>query len=243
MARADFGLQTGSAADTKKEQRPPPPATPLDFPHYTPSDSIYPFEKTTAKSLYSHFASIQKPSDVSSKHVDSLNLQVLHDQALEDIVPRSPQKGASFLPDEDAGTLLPQQKMLCNGRECPDMNIYHSRRAELMIDNESGFRAAQRLSPRPGQPATKPGYFYKFWQGLYLMSQYWDADLPRQQGQEDQEMETVSSTAAGEESDVGLEGRTGTGREMPDQFREDTVRAFVEVVTWLFGCQLSWVIP
>lgn len=33
--------------------------------------------------------------------------------------------------------------------------------------------------------------------------------------------------------------RTGTGRDMPDQFRTDTVRAFVEGTVWAFRAQLS----
>ncbi|KAK4498117.1 hypothetical protein PRZ48_010773 [Zasmidium cellare] len=33
--------------------------------------------------------------------------------------------------------------------------------------------------------------------------------------------------------------RTGTGREMPDQFRTDTVKAFVEGVVWAFQCNVA----
>lgn len=34
--------------------------------------------------------------------------------------------------------------------------------------------------------------------------------------------------------------RSGTGREMPDQFRTDTVKAFVEGVAWAFGCSVAF---
>lgn len=74
------------------------------------------------------------------------------------------------------------------------------------------------------------------------MSQYWDTSLDHEyeesQGSSNDAVETNESS----QSSRRYTGRrTGTGKDMPDQFREDTVRALVDTVTWLFGCQVSCV--
>ncbi len=231
----------------REDRSPPPPATPLDFPRWE-SSSYVPYGEGAAKQLYSLFSSIQKPADVSTSHVNALNLRVHYDQTLEALVPQPRQGEATFLPDVQSSSSETEAStegekdprtstVLCNGREAPRLDVFQARIAELKTDNEDGFRLVRRLGPRVGKKPMRPGHFYKFWQGLYLMAQYWDTS----QDDEYEELSPSADTSIGPPTRKYLGRRTGTGREMPDQFREDTVRSFVETATWLFGCQVSYV--
>ena len=205
------------------------------------------------KVFYDQFAAIQKPADVSGKHVDSLNLRVSHDQPLEEIVPHQSLDETSYLPDmqwEDSvsggppSSTQPLTKAtLCNGREAPGHDIFLSRSAELSLKNDQAYRAVQRLPPRSGTSPVKLGYLFKFWQGLFLMSQYWDTSLDDEYEDVHEDSKDGSeATGSAQRNSRRYKGRrTGTGRDMPDSFREDTVRALVEAVTWVFGCQVSCV--
>ncbi|KAI9884221.1 MAG: Ras GTPase ras2 [Watsoniomyces obsoletus] len=243
-------LPPGALPD-QEDRGPPPAATPLDFPHWE-SSQYAPYAEGAAKQLYSLFSSIQKPADVSTSHVNALNLRVHYDQTLENLVPPPRHGEAAFLPDgQNSNSEGGASKMrdthpttpatLCNGREAPALDVYEARSAELKTENEDVFRLVQRLKPRAGKKPMRPGHFYKFWQGLYLMASYWDTS-------QDEEYEEVSPSVediSGEEAETPTTTRRykgrrkGTGREMPDQFREDAVRAFVETAAWLFGCQVS----
>ena len=236
----------------EKDRSPPPPATPVEFPHWESSSSEYaPYEEGSAKRLYMLFSSIQKPSDVSGSHLDSLNLRVLYDQPLEALVPWKTTNGRGFLPDSDASTWTAdndgKKTMLSNGREAPGLDVFLQRVQELEAENDDAFRAVQRLQPRPGRKAVRPGYFYKFWQGLCLMAQSWDTS-----GDDDYEDVPVDKNNNSDDShkddgeDGSMEGKTvrkykgrriGTGKDMPDRYREDTIRALVDTAISLFGCQ------
>lgn len=241
----------GEPALPENRQRNPPAATPLEFPQYAPPTRARHTEET-AKQLYCHFAAIHKPTDVKREHVELLNLRVLPDLPLDDIIPRNPADGSPFLPDrhwgdESSAENEPandpgKKKFLCNGREAPGPELYQARKKELTIDNEDGYRAAQRFPPLPGSKAIKPGYFYKFWQGLFLMSVYWDTSLDNEvEEHEENTSDSTDSTTPNEQPRKYKGRRSGTGRDMPDQFREDTIKALVDTVTWLFGCQVSCV--
>ncbi|KAI9777657.1 MAG: hypothetical protein M1816_004614 [Peltula sp. TS41687] len=249
MFGRDNWIALGATVE-KEYKGPPPPATPLDFPQYVPANHNCPFTEGTAKDWYGHFATIQKPADVTGKHVDDLNLRVLRDQSLDDIVPSHPSDTATFLPDlrwdvisdniDDPTANSIVKQFLCNGREAPRPDVYRSRKAELAVDNEDAFRAVQRLAPQAGKQPMRPGYFYKFWQNLFLMSQYWDTSLDHEYEERQGSFNDAGGTNEPSQPSRRYTGRrTGTGRDMPDSFRDDTVKALVDTVTWLFGCQLS----
>ena len=241
-----------TAYGEEKDRPPPPPATPLEFPHWESSSSEYaPYEEGSAKRLYILFSSIQKPSDVSGSHLDSLNLRVLYDQSLEALVPWKTTDGRGFLPGSNAFMWAADKDdkkiMLSNGREAPGLDVFLQRIHELELDNDDAFRAVQRLPPRPGRKAIRLGYFYKFWQGLSLMAQSWDTS-----GDDDYEDVPVDKDNSNVDShkddgnDGSMEGKTvrkykgrriGAGNDMPDRYRDDTIRALVDTVVWLFGCQ------
>ena len=230
------------ALDDEDDRPPPPSPTPLDFPCWNTSTNTA-RTPISAKDLYALFSSIQSPADVTGQHLEALNLTVLRDQDLEELVPWQRHDGSRFLPsgndgDEEAEPGLPHK--LCNDHPAPAIEVYRSRKAELVVENDSIFRAVQRLPPRPGKSPVKPGYYHKFWQNLVLMAEYWDT-------RNEQYFEGFESKAERRETDQEpapkkrcYKGRRrGTGRNMPDQIREQAVKSFVEAVTWLFGCHVA----
>jgi hypothetical protein len=237
----------GALPDRVDSAATPVPSVPLQFPEWKPrTESSH--RILSAKELYKLFSSIHKPSDVTGAHLDALNLRLFQDQSLENVVPGPLQDGTRFLPDLDWGTNSEEKTgsvgasgrsiMLCGGRKAPDSAVFQSRKAELLLDLDTAFRAVQRLPARPGEKAVRPGHFFKFWQTLLLMSKYWDISGGAETPSKDPGSDNVSaSPTEGEDSALG--GRYGTGKDMPEQFREDTVRALVETVSWLFGCQFS----
>lgn len=258
LLRTELTLICLASQANKGTRAPPPPPTPLDFPCWK-SSNYSPYTEVSAKSLYSLCSAIQKPADVSGSHLDALNLCSFAGQELDDIVPWRRPDGTHFLPSRhwgenrigsDENKSFTEKVTLCNGREAPGPDIYQSRIAELTINNGDGFRAVQRLPPEPGKKEIRPGYFYRFWQNLLLMSQYWDTSLDEEFDEEEVE-DDAKNEGVGEDAGGSQERgskrriykgrRTGTGKGMPDQFREDTVRALVDTITWQFGCQTSYV--
>lgn len=243
----DTDISSVGAPDNR-EKPPPPPPTPLDFPRWRGSSDA-PFAPRAAKDLYSIFSRIQKPTDVSTGHLDALNLSVSDEQELEALVPWQLPNGYRFLPSRDWGAedghedkcgSPAAQPKLWNGRDAPGPEVYQSRKSELTVENGDMFRAVQRLPPLPGRSPVKPGYFHNFWQHLLLVAEFWDTsqeeyfeeDAPRtDESGNDPEPLPKKRKYKGR--------RTGTGRNMPDQLRELVVRYLMETVTWIFGCQVS----
>ena len=243
---------SGSLRATARDRAPPPPPLPIDFPHFLPANQPYaPFTDDAKANINSIFGSIRKPTDISPRHFEVLNLTVHVDVPLELLIPTGHR---SFLPPlewdhpsvSSSGnvTTHPSTSRLCNGNEAPGEDVYRQRKSELTLDNDDAFRAVLRDPPRRGRQAVRLGFFYKFWQGLESMSQYWDST-----------MDEYSSDVAGtyrstdpDEMDVDVPvtkrgsysgRRVGIASDMPETYREETVKRLVETVAWLFGCQIA----
>ncbi|KAI9818323.1 MAG: hypothetical protein M1832_004441 [Thelocarpon impressellum] len=222
----------------------PPPPTPLEFAHFIPSTrSIGPFTSRSSKDVERLFRPIRKPTDISSEHFEALNLDVHTDVSLEELLPSD---AASFLPpgawDEprSSDSVATPKRLLSNGREAPGEELYRQRKSELDLDNEDAFRAVLRDPPAPGRTAVKPGYFYKFWQSLELMSQYWDTSMDRcEDGEVERNPGDMDVDEARAKGYKYSGRRLGSGREMPESYREEAVKRLVETMAWLFGCQIS----
>ncbi|KAI9851730.1 MAG: hypothetical protein M1838_002945 [Thelocarpon superellum] len=211
-----------------KNRPPPPPATPVDFPHHVPDEpdesAVAVFDDEAASTIVSLYGSLRKPTELRAEHLRALNLKVHYDVALDDLLPRDRLSGVSYVPStelHELGGMVKAPTHLSNGKEAPDQETYRQRVAELILDNDEAFRAVLREPPKPGRPVAKPGHFYKFWQGLETMAQYWDTSLDQ-----------YSSDGNGTKY-TGR--RLGTGRDMFEAYREDTVKSFVETIAWFFG--------
>ncbi|KAI9717382.1 MAG: hypothetical protein M1812_004734 [Candelaria pacifica] len=213
----------------------PPPATPLNFPHYVPIEADTPFATVSTRRLRELLLSIKSPSDVTTEHIKALNLKVDENVALDDIIPAyfangQPQFSPNFnneqLPEEaDNPSSSKPSETLSNGAKAPGRAIYRVREHELQFENGDAFRDVRRLPALEDHPPAKPVHLRKFWINLDLMSQYWDTSKDDAEPRDGQ--------------DQGYQGRRiGTGDEMPEQYRGDAVRFFIEAIAWQFGCQI-----
>ncbi|KAI9797837.1 MAG: hypothetical protein M1835_006359 [Candelina submexicana] len=213
----------------------PPAATPLDFPHHVPAGVSTPFSEVLPRQFLELFLSLKSPADVTCEHINALNVEVSKDIALDELIP------AFFVDGEPTFPLDPSREQtlngaddpllrwpsttLSNGNEAPGRDIYSVRQQELSYDNDVAFRAVRRLPALPDRPPAKPVHFRKFWLNFDLMSEYWDT--------------SKDDAGALNGQPEGYQGRRiGTGREMPERYREDAVRLFIEPVAWQFGCQI-----
>ncbi|KAL4916920.1 hypothetical protein BDW62DRAFT_93472 [Aspergillus aurantiobrunneus] len=151
-----------------------------------------------------------------------------------------------------------------NGNPYPAKDRYELLERELLLDNDDAFREVARLGPRAGRERVRVTQARKFWTALERMSQYWDASLdnyyerakspePSQDGDTettspmDVDNQASTATAAQEPNPTEPEQlvkkyrgrRIGAGPDMPEDIREETVRALTEMAAWPFGCQAS----
>lgn len=249
---------TGSN-EVEVPRAPPPPATPVNFPAHNPTGSHAPSDDSSNETLAKLFTSLKKPSDVSAKHIDALNVRVRRDVPLQELIP------PSFLPPpswtESPAKVPPNESVrpecqLSNGSKAPGHEIYYARLQELLFDNDAAFRRVLRQLPRPGQQPVSPAHFRKFWVNLELMSEYWDTSLDNESGSPTKEVtqsameldhkdsgkphDKAPDKAPDHEAPKSYKGRRiGTGSQMPELYREETVRYFVETIAWAFGCQVT----
>ncbi|KAK2811342.1 hypothetical protein FQN50_002219 [Emmonsiellopsis sp. PD_5] len=271
----------GISIDVEKERNPPPPATPLDFPDYSPDPTIDPPHEGSCDVLYKLLSSIKKPQDLSPAHLKALNLTTESNVPIEDIVPNGilrslapyqwPEQAST--PDAPGTDSMPVPILMSNGAPFPNKERYDSLKKEILYDNDEAFRSVNRMPPRPGQERIKIAHSRKFWGGLDLVSQYWDTSLDKyvERPLTDEATEahdktldkmhlddntvpenkpndndTETKTENGEErpktsgtKTMYLGRRVGTGREMPEDSREETLRGFMEMIAWAFGCQTT----
>ena len=254
LRRIKSASTSGSSETELPPREPPPPATPLDFPVYTPTGSRTCNAGDHSKQdLAKLFTSLKKPSDVTAEHLNVLNVRVTRDVALEELVPRlylPPSTWAESPAKLPAYESVRPECQLSNGGKAPGHDIYYARLQELLFDNDAAFRRVLRQPPRPGQQPVTPAHFRKFWVSLELMSEYWDSSL-------DDDTATVKDVVPSNKDDMdadhndgdknGVNGgqksykgrRIGTGSQMPEMYRDDTVRYFVETIAWAFGCQVT----
>ncbi|KAI9787558.1 MAG: hypothetical protein M1839_000088 [Geoglossum umbratile] len=240
MSSFGFGILPTPTQDGVR-RTPPPSPTPLDFPRCSTSLPKLPLTPESTKSFQATYTGIRKPADVRLEHIEGLNVTIEHDVELEDLIPVDPADGVSALPprswtsvssDSDDAAIRALQfpvKKLSTGKLGPNIEQFRQRCAELSYDNNDAFHVIQRKPPVPGKPPTKPGQYYRFWQGLDLLAQWWDTS---------QDSLLVDEEAVS--SGRNYTGRRiGTGRDLPEQYREDCVKGFVEVISWEFGCRLQ----
>ncbi|KAL3469071.1 hypothetical protein BJX99DRAFT_88682 [Aspergillus californicus] len=163
-------------------------------------------------------------------------------------------------PPKEDGTPI----IMDNENPYPPKDKYDLLEQELLLDNDDAFREVARLEPREGKERVRVTQTRKFWTALESMSQYWDDSLDeyyeRPKSEEDEpEPEakdttpmdldspnatttaTTTTTATQEPEMVKkYKGRRiGTGSDMPEDIRDETIRALTEMAAWPFGCQAS----
>ena len=260
----DMGTLTSSSpAAPKDEPRAPPPSpTPLDFPCCKPLGPTGP-RRDFEDDLVKLFGNIVRTGPTET-HLDALNISLVGNVPLDLLLPSDFIPPFAWLHDptahDDPGisSATPSvAQSLSNGALLPSHNAFYPRVRELLFENEDAFRAIQRRSPAPNRAPARIAHFRRFWDGLLLMSEYWDTsldDCTKTGDEEDKcamDIDEVRAEAQQIDENTGIRKRdsqdketyTGrrrdTGKNMPGKYREDTVYALVETLSWAFRCRLE----
>ena len=246
-------------ANKEKPRGPPPPATPLQFPRCEPCWRSNP-ELGVSSDLARLFSSTIRTGP-TIKHLQVLNVNLAIDLPLNQVVPTiliPPHSWSKKSPatSESSASSQATTSPLSNGAPTPGKEEFFVRVQELLHDNNDAFRAMERQPPLPHRQPARIVHFRKFWEGLLLVAEHWDTSLDKYSDSkatdeksamdidelrsEANKAESRMETDQGEHLRKTYTGRrTSTGRDMPGKYREDTIFAFVETLTWAFRCRLD----
>jgi hypothetical protein len=217
-----------------------PPPTPVRFPRCAPQAGEHPPVTRGKVSLVPLLQSIHRPADINLSHFEALGLRVIEDASPQDLIP-----DPSFLPPVEEWNAVPQddlleaneatRKPLNNGNLSPGVQTYRERQKELLIDNAAAFRTIRRIPAPAGETAARLGNAYEFYKNLEFFSGYWpDTSL----GPESE----TSPKNANDATPLHLQThvRTGTGSQLPPDYRQHLLTAFIKLVAYDFGCNVSF---
>lgn len=138
------------------------------------------------------------------------------------------------------------KRRLRNGNTSPGCSTYLERVRELSHGNEEGFRTVRRIAPPKGKQHARLGNAYEFFRCLEQLTPFWDdptlpPDLPPSP-----EMSPSESTTKQEGADEKPKEphefrfvRTSAGHSMPPEYRQNLLSAFIKLVAYDFGCNVS----
>ncbi|OLN94194.1 hypothetical protein CCHL11_02864 [Colletotrichum chlorophyti] len=228
-----------------------PPPTPITLPPSRPQSqapSASPDESRT-KPLTSVLQNIYRPGDVTSTVFDALGIHLTPDATPADLIP-----DRAFLPDFEAwNKLTPDEarekndetrKPLNNGGLSPGCQHYLDRKRELSHSNEDAFRTVRRIPAPKGQQQARLGNSYEFFRCLEAFTTYWDdTSTPPKAVEEVNGENDVHADKAERDNPQTPETprviRTSAGSSMPGEYRQNLLTAFLKLVAYDFGCNVS----
>ncbi|KAK3320050.1 hypothetical protein B0T19DRAFT_279186 [Cercophora scortea] len=242
-----------------------PPPTPVNFPRCYPQDHPQdrgrePDPDRPSKPIISVLQSIVRPTELTVSHLEALGTHVTTDCPLETLIP-----DPTFIPDFASWRALSPdgahatnestRKRLNNGNLSPGCQTYLERQREFSIPNEAAYRAVRRIPAPKGQSQARLGNSFEFFRYLELFSTYWD-DTSKPPTPKLKPSESTTAVNDGAENQPTPEDakkpeanpddpdpvifyRTGTGHQMPAEYRQNMLTAFVKLVTYDFGCNVS----
>ena len=233
------------------------PPTPAKFPKCTPQADIDLPESTWGnKPLVSLLQTIHRPGDIQLSHFEALRLHVISDATPQDLLP-----DASFIPPFECWRAVPPERLdeateeskmpLNNGKQSPGVQTYQERRKELSIDNTAAFRTVRRIPAPSGETSVRLGNAYEFFKNLELFSGFWhDTSLPDSPPPSSPEATPTTIQGPGLEEGkektppapfhLQIHRRTGTGSQLPQEYRQHLLTAFIKLVAYDFGCNVSF---
>lgn len=135
------------------------------------------------------------------------------------------------------------RKPLSNGNKSPGCQVYCERRNELSIPNPDAFHTVRRLPPKKGKKPPRLGNSYEFFRCLELLTPYWDdtAAPPKPAENAAPEAPSDGETPADdkEEDDSDSFYRTMAGTALPAEHRHNLLSAFIKLVAYDFGCNVT----
>ncbi|KAJ9134772.1 system b protein [Pleurostoma richardsiae] len=239
-----------------------PPPTPINFPHCHPrvQEDGRPRSSPSQpqKPLTALLQSIIRPTEITLTHLEALGVNVTQDAPAADLIP-----DPSYIPDFATWDGLSQEEArdanetsrrpLNNGNLSPGTLTYVDRRRELYIQNDAAFRAVRRMQPPPGKTQVRLGNSFEFFRNLEAFASFWDdtsvpkaasTSTPSDSPEDEKGVGRSSTSDDGSDSEkTAQEGpiffRTGSGNQMPPEYRLNLITAFLKLVAYDFGCNVS----
>ncbi|KAJ4291542.1 hypothetical protein N0V88_006139 [Collariella sp. IMI 366227] len=232
-----------------------PPPTPVNLPRCHPRPSEKVGSSEPPKHLTSVLQDVVRPTDISEEVLSALGVHLTTDATLAQLIP-----DPEFLPDFEAWHALDAEeihsanegtrKPLNTGNLSPGCQTYLERRRELSIPNLSAYRTIRRAPPPKGQAQARLGNAYEFYRHLELVSAFWvDTSNPpapevKPEDAKDASVENGTGEAEGEKktddpADTFKVYRTGSGQQMPVEYRQNMVTAFLKLVAYDFTCNVT----
>lgn len=138
------------------------------------------------------------------------------------------------------------RRTIRNGNLSPGCQTYLERKKELSYFNEDAFRTVRRIKPPRGVQPPRLGNAYEFFRCLEAFTSFWDDPTQPPQLPPSPEITPAESTASPEETKPeevedydGATVRTASGTSMPPDYRNNLISAFIKLVAYDFGCNVS----
>lgn len=228
-----------------------PPPTPVRFPKCTPQAEDNSPSSRGNTPLVALLQKIHRPADIKLSHFKALGLHVIPSALAKDLIP-----DCSFLPPtKEWNGLHPDdllevneatRRPLNNGNLSPGVQTYRERQKELLTDNTAAFRAIRRIPAPAGETAVRLGNAYEFFKNLEFFSGYWpDTSLtPEPEKILDDISDEEEAKAKGDKGNtpphLQTHVRTGTGTQLPQDYRQHLLSAFIKLVAYDFSCNVSF---
>lgn len=152
-------------------------------------------------------------------------------------------------PDEAREQNSAEPRPLRNGNLSPGCQVYIERYRELSNTNEDAFRTVRRIPPPKGKQQARLGNAYEFFRCLELFTSYWDDPTQPLACPLFPELSTSELNVPPTSDNPNSEGgkgnqnrpvvRSADGAAMPAEFRQNLVSAFIKLVSYDFGCNVS----
>ncbi|KAJ5628531.1 hypothetical protein N7490_010759 [Penicillium lividum] len=256
-----LGLASVSIAPEEEREAPPLP-TPLDFPIYRLPDVVPHPADSTLHHLSDFLAEIKRPQDISVDRFAALNLKVERDVAIHHLFPEDqtqfPPLPWEPTPAVPAGETQPQPSMI-NGLPYPPKERYEGGRPTTPRDGRDRVRVTQtrkfwaaleRMAQywdtsldnyfeRPTTPRRAPPSKDDTKEDQMQIDSEPVTDATMDVGQATSVDSADRETAPHPMRQMYTGRRTGSGHETPEDVRDETIRAFIEMAAWPFGCQVT----
>ena len=231
-----------------------PEPTPINLPRYQPfAQEDASLDLSEALPTLLQHTGRSTPSLLGPKGLSAIGLNLHLDATREQLVPDT-----SYIPDFQRWEQLSMdqareenqqtRKPLRNGNFSPGCQTFLERKKELSNTNQDGFRTVRRIPPPKGKQHARLGNAYEFFRCLEMFTTFWDdptqpPELPPspEMGPSDTSnaAEGTSSEQAQEEEERVKFQRTEVGHSMPADYRQNLLSAFIKLVSYDFGCNVS----
>ncbi|KAF5022871.1 hypothetical protein F66182_5063 [Fusarium sp. NRRL 66182] len=154
-------------------------------------------------------------------------------------------------PDEAQEQNQSTRNPLRNGNLSPGCHVYLERKKELSNSNEDAFRTVRRLPTPKGKTPARLGNAYEFFRCLEAFTSFWDDPTqpvalppspeasPEVASSEGTANSEDAKSLSAKEDDSSHFFRTSAGATMPFEYRNNLITAFIKLVAYDFGCNVS----